>query len=63
MTLGQGHEKVNQYISPDLYFLFPKIYGLVQLVSTWEAKVFAIAADAVEVEINWKHKVTETGMT
>ena len=24
MTFGQGHGKVIQYISPDLYFLYPK---------------------------------------
>ena len=24
MTLGQGHQKVIQYIFPDLYFLCPK---------------------------------------
>ena len=42
MTLGQGHQKVIQYIFPDLYFLLT--FG--QTVLTWEAKAIAVAADA-----------------
>ena len=54
VTLGQGHGKVIQYISPDPCILCA-IKGLAQTVLTWEGKVFA-AADAAETD--WKHKVT-----
>ena len=56
MTLGQGHRKVIQYISLDLYivvFFFQICKVLAQMVLTWEAKVFA----AADVETNWKYKV------
>ena len=61
VTLGQGHGKVIQYISPDPYIFFvPNIKGLAQTVLTWEGKVFADTdVDADDgVETNWKHKVT-----
>ena len=55
VTLGQGHGKVIQYISPDPYILSPKYLRFSAMVLTWEAKVVA-AADAAET--NWKRKVT-----
>ena len=61
MTLGQGHGKVIQYISPDPYILCAKFLNLAQTVLTWEAKVVAAAdadADTGVAETNWKHKVT-----
>ena len=60
MTLGQGHGKVIQYISPHLYILCAYIKGLAPTVSTWEGKVYA-AADTDggrHSGTNWKHKVT-----
>ena len=74
VTLGQGHGKVIEYITPDPYILCAKyIYGLAQTVLTWEARVVAAAdaaaaADATALanaaaaadaaETNWKHKIT-----
>ena len=61
VTLGQGHGKVIQYISPDPYILCAiYIKGLAQTVLMWEGKVFAAAdADAADAaETDWKHKVT-----
>ena len=54
-TLGQGHQKVIQYISLDLYILCAKYLWFSSNGLTWEAK-FVAAADAAET--NWKHKVT-----
>ena len=61
MTLGQGHGKVMEYISPDPHILCAKY--LAETVLTWDAKVVAAAdADAAAAadaaETNWKHKVT-----
>ena len=48
VTLGQGHGKVIQYISPDPYILFAKyLRFLAQTVLMWEAKIVA-AADAAD---------------
>ena len=60
MTLGQSHQKVIQYIFPDLYFLCPKYLRLAQTFLTWEAKVFAAAVTDADMaaETTWKHKVT-----
>ena len=62
VTLGQGHGKVIQYISPAHIFFVPNIKGLAQTVLMWEGKVFADAdadADAADAaETDWKHKVT-----
>ena len=61
VTLGQGQQKVIQYISPDSYILCAKYLRFSSNVLTWEAKVVA-AADAADTaaaaETNWKHKVT-----
>ena len=56
VTLGQGHGKVIQYISPDHIFFVPYTKGLAQTVLTREGKVFVAAdADAVDAaETNWK---------
>ena len=61
-TLGEGHQKVTQYISQTYMFIVPNILGLAETVLTWEAKVIGAAVadadtDAV-AETNWKHKVT-----
>ena len=63
VTLGQGHRRVIQYISPDPYIYVPNISGLAQTVLTWETKVVVAAvvdaaAVANAVETKWKHKVT-----
>ena len=63
VILDQGHQKVIQYIFPDLYFLCPKYLRFIaETVLTWGAKVIAAAAaDADEdaaAETNWKHKIT-----
>ena len=61
VTLGQGHGKVIQYISPDPYIVCAKyLRFLAQTVLTWEAKVVAVvdAAAADAAETSWKHKVT-----
>ena len=55
VTLGQGHRKVIQYISPDPYILCAKYQRFSSNGFEWEWIVFA-AADAAET--NWKHKVT-----
>ena len=55
VTLGQGHEKVIQYILPDLYILCPKDLRFSSKDLMREAK-FIPAAEAAET--NWKHKVT-----
>ena len=46
VTLGQGHQKVIQYIFPALYFLCPKYLSF-----SWN--IFDSAA-----ETNWQYKVT-----
>ena len=58
VTLGQGHQKVIQYIFRDLYFLCLKYLRFSWNGLTWEAKVFAAAAADAVAETNWKHKVT-----
>ena len=61
VTLGQGHRKVIQYISPDLYILCAKYLSLAPKVLMWEKKVVAAAdatAAADAAETDWKHKVT-----
>ena len=55
VTLGQGHPFPQTHI-----FFVPNIKGLAQTILTWEGKVFA---DADAAETNWKHKVTQTGVT
>ena len=57
VTLGQGHEKVIQYISPDPYILCPKYQRFSANGFDVRGKNFA-AADADAAETNWKHKVT-----
>ena len=46
---------------------FPKpILSLSQMVLMWEVKVITVAVgmpDAVDMETNWKHKVTPDSMT
>ena len=54
-TLGQGHGKVIQYISPDPYNLCAKYLRFSWNSLTWEAKVVAAADAAVGAEMNWKH--------
>ena len=59
VTLGQGHGKVIQYISPDPYILCAKYQRFqAQTVLTWEGKVFAVADAGDAAETNLKHKVT-----
>ena len=59
VTLGQGHQKVIQYIFPDLYFLWPKYLRISWNSLAWEAKVIVAEADLdAAAETNWKHKVT-----
>ena len=53
-TLGQGHGKVIQYISPDPYNLCAKYLRFSWNSLMWEAKVVAAAG----AEMNWKHNVT-----
>ena len=57
MTLGQGHEKVIQYISPDPYILCAKNQRFSSNGFGFRGKVFA-AADADAAETNWRDKVT-----
>ena len=67
VTLGQGHGKVIQYISPDPYILCAKYQRFSSNSFDVRGKVFAAVAAAVET--NWKHKVTpdrgylKTGVT
>ena len=60
MTLGQGHTKVIQYISPDPYILCSKFMYLRSILAhidlTWKTKDIVVANAA---EINWKHKFTQ----
>ena len=58
MTLGQGHGKVIQYISPAHIFFVLDMYSLAQMVLTWGAKVLPAADVAVDATArNWKQKV------
>ena len=60
VTLGQGHGKVIQYISPDPYILCAKYLRFIaQTVLTWEAK--AVAALDADAETNWKRPFLDSG--
>ena len=67
MTLGQGHGIIIQYMLPDLYILCPKYLRCSSNGFDVRSRVVVVvdaadvAADAVET--NWKHKVTQTGVT
>ena len=62
MTLGQGHQKVIQYIFPDLYFLCPRYLSFSSNGFDVRSKVFAAAATVTDAaaETNWK---PQTGVT
>ena len=62
MTLGQGHQKVIQYIFPDQYFLCPKYLSFSSNGFDVRSKVFAEAAAVTDAaaETNWK---PQTGVT
>ena len=57
VTLGQGHGKAIQYISPDPYILCAKYRRFSS--NGFDVRGKIAAADAVDAaETNWKHKVT-----
>ena len=57
VTLGQGHGKVIQYISPEPYILCTKYQRFSSNSFDVRGKSFSVT-DADAVETNWKHKVT-----
>ena len=58
VTLGQGHRKVIQYISPNSYILCAKYIWFSSNDFDGEAKVVAAADAAADtVETNWKYTV------
>ena len=67
VTLGKGHGKVIQYISPDRYILCAKYLNLAHAVLTWEAKVVAAADAAAAARTRRKRteniKSPQTGVT
>ena len=56
VTLGHGHEKVIQYISPDSYILCAKYLWFSTNGFDVRGKSFGCGGRG---ETNWKHKVTK----